>query len=337
MGLPKGFRKNIKLTKPKVGFERRQELLDDIDNQGTFLPRGIAYEDMDVSMIDMVNSDLGLVIEGEKVPVIFLTIQKWAEFNATWTHSDKYKNVKIPFITVVRQPNVQVGTNQAGNWNIPGNRGYTYIKVPTFEAGRKGVDVYKIPQPTSVDVTYEVRLFCNRMQHINNYHSVVQELFNSRQHYIFPNEHPMPVHLETSSDESVIQDFNKRKYYVQLIELKLLGYILDEDNFEVIPTVNRLTVGEQVPDGDKKGRRSSDVTYTLFYSSGAVDSYTVTSEFATNFYDITNMININTVDIYIDNVLVELPIDVVGGTEIRFDITRTDNNEDSSFILNGLK
>ena len=50
-----------------------------------------------------------------KVPVIFLSIQRWAEFAKTWQFSDENKNIKMPFITIVRKPDAQVGTNYAGD------------------------------------------------------------------------------------------------------------------------------------------------------------------------------------------------------------------------------
>ena len=121
--LPKGFIKNIKIVKPKTGVAKREELIDDFSKGGTFLPRGVMYEDMDKSFIDFVDKDLTLSVDGEKVPVIFLTLQRWSEFSKTWQHSDKYKNIKMPFITVVRQPNPQVGNNQSGLYNIPGRTG----------------------------------------------------------------------------------------------------------------------------------------------------------------------------------------------------------------------
>jgi len=334
--LPKGFIKNLKLTKPVVGFERRQQLLNDIDNSGTFLPRGVHYEDMDGTFIEMVNSNISVIIDGERVPVIFLTIQKWSEFSKTWQHSDEYKNVKIPFITVVRKPDVQVGTNQAGNWNIPGNRGYTYVKVPTFESGRKGIDVYKIPQPTSVDVTYEIRFFCNRMSEINLFNENLQLLFQSRQHYIYVNGHPMPIIMDNVSDESNTEDFNKRKFYVQKVDVKLLGYILNENDFEVIPTVNRMVVNE-VSDNVKKKRISSNITYTVNLLAGSVDTYQIISEFNSTLTNISNEVNIDSLEIYLNNTLVNLPFSVNSGDEIEFVITRVNINEDSSFILNGFK
>ena len=242
MAFPQGFKKNLKITNQKVGPELRQEYLDDIDYKSTYLPKGVEYEDMDGTFIDFVNQDLELDLDGNTVPVIFLTLTKWAEFSKTWGFTDKFKNIKMPFITIVRKPDAQVGTNQAGIWNIPGHKLYTYIKIPTLVGGRKGVDTYKIPQPTSVDITYEVRLFCNRMKDLNKFHKTIQTTFNSRQFYVNVNGHPMPIHLENIGDESQLTDFDKRRFYVQNFEMKLLGYILDEKEFECIPMVNRGSV-----------------------------------------------------------------------------------------------
>jgi hypothetical protein len=50
---------------------------------------------------------------------------------------------------------------------------------------------------------------------------------------------PMPLKLESIGDESNIEDFENRRFYVQMFEMKLLGYILDEDDYEVVPTINR--------------------------------------------------------------------------------------------------
>lgn len=342
MPLPKGFIKNIKLKVPKVGPARRQEMLDEIDNQGTFLPRGVGYEDMDKAFIESINKDFEVVIDGEKVPVIFLTIQRWAEFSKTWQHSDEFKDIKLPFITIVRKPDVQVGTNQAGNWNIPqGQRMYTYVKVPTNESGRKGVDLYKIPQPTSVDVTYEVRLFCNRMRDLNKLHKIVHQQFNARQHFISPNGHPMPVHLETIGDESPIDDFENRRFYVQLFEMKLLGYLLDEDKFEVVPTVNRALVVAELVENIVKPRikvttdkEASLVNYSFIFKPRANSDVTFTSEYDIKFTNISNEVNITGMIIKVNGVTVTTPFVVTAGDTIFIDITKN-YTDTSSFLLSG--
>jgi hypothetical protein len=294
-----------------------------------------------------------LEIDGKKVPVLFLTLQRWSEFSKTWQFSDKYRDIEMPFITIVRQPNPQVGRNQAGLFNIPGRKTYTYMKVPTFEGGRTGVDTYKIPQPTSVDLTYEVRLFCNRMRDLNKLNQLIQKIFQSRQHYIRVNGHPMPIHLDNIGDESNIDDFENRRFYVQPFEMALYGYILDESDFEVIPTVNRAVVLTELFDGIsrvkfkiKSNVVDNGVTFNFVFQKGSnvsqnVDMFSFTSDINVVFHEISNLINISNIEIKINNILVfsgttlttDLTIDKWDNVSIK--IIRTDANSNSTFTLNG--
>ncbi len=351
--VPKGFKKDINIVRQPYGFEQRQGYLDDISNKGTFLPRGVMYEDMDTTFIEFVEKDLAIEIDGKKVPVLFLTLQRWSEFSKTWEFSDKYRDIEMPFITIVRQPNPQVGRNQAGLFNIPGRKTYTYIKVPTFEGGRTGVDTYKIPQPTSVDLTYEVRLFCNRMRDLNKLNQLIQKIFQSRQYYIRVNGHPMPIHLENIGDESNIDDFENRRFYVQPFEMVLYGYILDESDFEVIPTVNRVVVLTELYDGISRVKFKikpnivdNTVEFNFVFQKGSnpsqnVDIFSFTSDICVRFSEINNLINISNIEIKINNVLIfsgtslinDLLIDKWDNVSIK--ITRTDVNGNSTFTLKG--
>ena len=239
MGLPKNYRKNLNITPPKQGFAARQQILDHIANPGTYLPKGLLHEDMDRDFIEYVENDIDLVLGGKKVPVIFLSIQRWAEFAKTWQFSDKNKNIKIPFITIVRKPDAQVGTNYAGAYNIPGKPTFTYMKIPTWDGNIKSFDIYQIPQPVSIDLQYEVRLFCNKMRDLNLFNKKLLESFAAGQKYLRINGHPIPLMLDSIGDESVISNLDERKYYVQLFTIKMLGYLLDENEFKVFPAISR--------------------------------------------------------------------------------------------------
>lgn len=311
--MQKGYKTNINIVNQKIGFPRRQEILDDIADKGTFLPKGVLEEDMDQSFIEFLKSDKGLVlnIDGEKVPVLFLTIQRWTEFTKTWEFTDENKNIQMPFISVVRRPDIQQGQNQAGLWNIPGKRTYTYMKVPTWDGIRKGIDLYKIPQPTPVDITYEVRLFTNRMKDLNKFNSIIQRAFQSRQCYISVNGHPMPLHLETIGDESNIDDFESKRFYVQLFEMKLLGYILDESDYEVIPTINRSLVTLEVDeeriyndvifDPVKKGNQ---IVYNFVWKPKSNNQFTFTAQYGAMFTQLDNIENISRIVIKVNNLVV---------------------------------
>ena len=308
---PKGYITNIKVKDQKVGPDRRQEILDGISDKGTFLPRGVLEEDMDQAFIEFANSDKGfsISIDGVKVPVLFLTIQRWMEFSKTWQISDKFKNVELPFITIIRKPDIQQGQNQAGLWNIPGNRTYTYMKVPTWDGIRSGIDLYKIPQPTSVDMTYEIRLFTNRMKDLNKFNRIIQRAFQSRQCYINVNGHPMPLHLESIGDESNIDDFENRRFYVQMFDMKLLGYILDEEDFEVIPTTNRTMLTLEVEDKNivnntifESFTDVNGVTFNFDFKPKSNPEFSFTNKYDVSFTQLTGIIGITRIVITVNDI-----------------------------------
>jgi hypothetical protein len=89
-----------------------------------------------------------------------------------------------------------------------------------------------------VDITYNVKIFCNRMRELNDFNKKVLQKFSSRQAYTFIKGHYIPIIWENVSDESELT-IEKRKYYIQNYEFKLLGFIMDENEFEVVPAISR--------------------------------------------------------------------------------------------------
>jgi hypothetical protein len=341
MGLPKNYRKNVSILPKKFGPEQRQELLDQVMDNGTYLPRGVMLEDLDASFVDFIKNDLEITIDGEKVPVILLTIQRWMEFSRTWEFTDKYKDIKIPFITIVRKPDIQPGTEQQSLWNTATRLTYNYYQVPTFDGIRKGVDVYKIPQPTAVDVNYEVRIFTNKMRDLNKMQVKVHQAFRSRQFYISPNGHPMPIVLDNIGDESPINDFENRRFYIQMFEMRLQGYILDSDEFEVIPSKNRALLMYETEDKVvgpiikiKAEKDTSLIMYNLIFKPYASTEFKNIANFDIKFTELSGLFNISSLVITHNNNIVTVPFVVSAGDEIKFNITKPVKLE-GRFTLNG--
>jgi hypothetical protein len=242
MALPKKkIIKNIPLTESKTLLPRRQELVDKINRDGTYLPKSLLHADLDGGMLDFVKNELKTVVDGKVVPMIdiLITTQNWAQFTQTWDIQNLDKNSEPPFITIVRIPEVKFGSNPALVYNIPNRRQYFYAQVPTWDGQRSGMDIYKIPQPVPVDITYQVKIVCNRMRELNQFNKNVIEKFASRQAYQVIKGHYIPIVQGNISDESVM-DIEKRKYYVQSYEFTMLGFLIDEDEFEVSPAISRV-------------------------------------------------------------------------------------------------
>mgnify|MGYP003646639283 FL=1 len=320
MALPKKLKKNLNIVPGPVqghypyGYngistpDRRKELADLITEDGTFLPKSVLHADLDRGMLDFVSNDIQVATSGKKIPVIdrILTLQRWAEFAQTWKFANQDKNVELPFIVVVRKPDVQYGTNPALQYTIPDRKQFHFAKVPTWDGNRKGYDVYTIPQPVPVDVTYDVKLICNRMRALNQFNKVVLQKFTSRQAYTFVNGHYIPIILESIGDESVI-DTEERRYYQQNYQFQLQGFLIDEEEFEVTPAVSRtiLLMGDE--ETNHKTKTPPRIKDKINLSS-TTTATTKTYNYKTN-ASIIRSENITSVTLSINGVMVRGPLD----------------------------
>jgi len=282
MALPKNpiFKKQIKmdidLVPPKTLSARREQLLQFINEDGTYLPQSVLHADLDGGMLEFVKNELKTIVSGKDINVIdkIITNQRWSQFTETWNFKDDDFNVQLPFITLVRQPEVKYGTNPSLQYTIPVRKQFYYATVPTWNGNQKGYDVYTIPQPVPVDINYSVKIICNRMRELNTFNKNVLQTFSSRQAYTFIKGQYVPIIMNNISDESVI-DVERRNYYIQSYDFTMLGYLIDEEEFEVKPAISRVVqlfeVDTQVPKGLRAQTIPSnpdEFTYKLLYTSG---------------------------------------------------------------------
>lgn len=344
MALPKKIKKDINLLTPKPVIDpysgdgpEFQKL-----NPGN-LPRGIDFADLDNGFVDWVKKDLNIVIEGEVVPVSFLTAQRWSEFTRTWQNSDKYKNIKIPFMSVVRKPDAQPGTNPQ-DFNIPLKDYRIPVSIiPKWDGNKKGADVYLIPQPVGVDLTYTVRFFTYRMNELNVLNQKVLSSFASAQSYVNIKGHYFPIMLESIGDESTVDDLEGKRYYVQTYELKMLAYTLDEEKFEIRPALERAILSYEVETKRPKvltkfikDETKNDKTINLILQFLTNSPTSVTFQSDTTAYLVTlDIDNVTAVTIRVNGNIVSLPFQINLEDMVSISIVRTNTTQLSEIILRG--
>jgi hypothetical protein len=342
MPLPK-IKKNIPLTQSKTLLPRRQELVDKINRDGTYLPKSILHADLDGGFLNFVKTDLKTVVDGKVIPMvdILVTTQNWSQFTETWNIQNIDKNVEPPFITVVRIPEVKFGTNPATLYNIPNRKQYFYAQVPTWDGQRHGADIYKIPQPVPVDITYNVKIVCNRMRELNSFNKNVIEMFASKQAYTVIKGHYIPIVMGNISDESVL-DLEKRKYYVQSYEFILLGFLIDEDEFEVSPAISRVL---QVVEFETQTTRKQPKKLSNPASTTLDVLFVVGNNIITQIFDYTVDLNLGETDnvesfeVYINNDYYGSDIEQIQlntNDTIKLIIVKNDDTKDSIIKLNNL-
>jgi hypothetical protein len=343
MGLPKKIKKTLNLIPEKTGMDRRIELLDDINRDGTYLPKSLLHEDLDRGFLDFVKNDLKLSVEGKSIPVvdILITTQNWAQFTQTWDIKNIDKNVSVPFITTVRTPEVKFGTIPSLRYNIPNRKQYYYAMVPNWSGERKGVDVYTIPQPVPVDIKYSVKIICNRMRELNKFNKIILEKFASRQAYTQIKGHYIPIQMDEISDESVL-DLEKRKYYMQSYDFTLMGFLIDEEEFEIKPGISRAFQIFETNTSSKRRKlnkfpKNSDQIDLVFNYPVGTTTYSYEFEYTTN-VKLINSNNITSYQIYINNLyygndisqLTTGQIQINSGDTLRIDIVKNNSSYEST-------
>lgn len=313
MALPKNpiFKKQIKmdidLVPSKILSARRHELLQYINDDGTYLPQSVLHADLDGGMLEFVKDELKTTVSGKDISVIdkIITNQRWSQFTETWNFKDQDFNVSLPFITVVRQPEVKYGTNPSTQYTIPVRKQFYYATVPTWNGNQKGYDVYTIPQPVPVDINYSVKIICNRMRELNTFNKNVLQTFSSRQAYTFIKGQYVPIIMNNISDESVI-DIERRNYYIQSYDFTMLGYLIDEEEFEVKPAISRVIQMFEVDTQVAQGRRAQPIPenpdeflYNLYYTESNTSLIDNEVDYRVNL-TLINSENINSYDVYIN-------------------------------------
>ncbi len=160
MPLPKQVIPTLPLVPKKTLSARREQLLEYINKDGTYLPKSVLHADLDRGMLDFVKNDLKVVTGGKTVPMvdIILTTQNWSQYVETATFVNLDYNVEPPFITVVRSPEVKYGTNPSLQYTIPNRKQFYYASVPTWNGNEQGMDIYTIPQPVFSTSHYTITL-----------------------------------------------------------------------------------------------------------------------------------------------------------------------------------
>ena len=253
--------------------------------------------------------------------------------------------MKIPFITIVRKPEIQQGTMVNQAFNIPGKPRFSYFTVKTWNGNIEGADVYQIPQPVPVDLSYEVRLFSFRLRELNAFNKKMNKQYAAKQRYLKVNNAYFPTILESIGDESTIQDFEARRYYVQMFEIKLKGYILDGDDFVFVkPAISREILLTEVKTSPTylplisqphKKEARKEYTLDISYEIGAADTVTFSNSTVYTLLS-TTFDNIATIVIEVDSVVATPPIKLVGTETIEVTITRDDSTKAAVATLHGV-
>lgn len=232
---PKKTITKVKLTDDTVyGKDRHRSYPKTILQDAPIFPKPLEYEDIDNAMFNFVDEYIPMVIKGKSTPTFTLySNQRFSEYSQSWEHTDEDGNLLMNFKTISRENNPKPGENQGGYWNIPGNKRHTLLIRDVLEDnGEEAYEIYSMGQPFAVDLTYRISIITDLFENINAFNQKINGLFKARQCYIRPNGHFLPVTLEDINDNTEYT-ISERKFYNQTVTVKVMAYIISENDFKI--------------------------------------------------------------------------------------------------------
>lgn len=344
---PKKYINRVKLTDSEQGNAVRAGYAKTMLENAPIFPLPLEYKDIDREMLNFCNNNVPIIIKGKKVPTFTLySNQRFSEYSQTWKYTDEENNILLNFKTITRENNPKKGTSHGNYWNIPGeNRQTLLIRDVLDDNGTESYEIYSMCQPFTVDIQYRISFVTDLFENLNEFNTIFHNLFKSRQFYIRPNGHYIPLTLEDISDstEYTISDL---KLYRQTVTIKCMAYIIQEKDFKIdkVPKNHKLLM-----QGDTKSMKPK-INLEEYYQDKIEN---VSIDLSVDFeswhdkvvFDIDTDFNVETVELYNiryarifvnDNIgTINKPFNLKNGDNIRIRITHIDPQEKARIILKG--
>ncbi len=312
---------------PRVNDIMKMQVID-----SNLLPKPVSYRDIDLAVTSFVTNNFNVQSISEEIKTFFFVPQRMSEFTKTWEMLDENKNVLPNFKIVTKENNPKPGTLQGGKFNIPGE---PYFDIGTFNKwdGNKNITVTcKVKQPYCVDIIYNVKFITNRLSLLNEMNNCVINEFKSKQSYVVVNGHYMSMVLEDIGDESEY-DLDQRKILVQNFQIKLTGYIINEEDIIFEENIVRKIVDAHID-------VNNNINSMLFDDGLHIDFPVNSKSFivfkSNDWYNIVNVItddNIMSYNIKINNRNVNGGFEIDKYDKISITIKRNDVSKPTKIIL----
>lgn len=228
----------------------RRNINNNLDKQfenHDYLPQRLFIEDLDQAANDFVVSlNLALIDKNQNhipVPVIFLGQERWAELKSNWKYlkDEGGKEVSMPFMALGRN-GIKPSESPLKRTTIPVKRLFPFVRVPVITDGKlRGYDIWKVPQPVRVDVSYELRFFTHYLQHVNSfYEKMLYKGFSDGQAYIKVNGYDVYLDMGQPSEENSLGEITADRRFQIIIPLTLHGKLVDPADFEKVKTITKI-------------------------------------------------------------------------------------------------
>jgi hypothetical protein len=221
--------------------------LDKSFENHSYLPQTLLLEDLDQGIVDFLKN-LNISVDTEDgikrpVPLIFLAQELWAEKKMNWKsfRNENGEELTRPFMAIGRT-GVKKGSSPL-KYTIPQKKKFKFLKVPVFDGTIKGYDLYKIPQPTYIDIEYELRFVTHYILDVNEfYQTFLKNGYSNGEGYLKVNGYHITSLAGDPSEDNTEDDIKDEKIFQIVVPITVHGKLIDPTEFERVNTITKISI-----------------------------------------------------------------------------------------------
>jgi hypothetical protein len=220
-------------------------LLNDQFRNSNLLPQKLEIRDFDKAIKDHFSSFNLSVVQTDgnlrPVPVHWLNQELWAERRSYWFNmtNENGKEMSKPFMAIVRK-GIKQGTSPL-KYTIPVKKAFTYVKVPKFNGSTKEFDLIKIPQPTYIDIDYELRFVTSYYRDLNKFYETLFNRYSDLQSYMNVNGHQIRSIISEPSEDHQVEIDDERIFQVS-VPIVVHGKLIDPKDYKRVNTISKIKI-----------------------------------------------------------------------------------------------
>lgn len=317
---------------------RKEEIYKEPLENNVHTIQGISFDDIDGAVIAKIKEVLS-DNQNNKISIYDFSRDRFNEIVQSWENKTKDDSFNLPFVNISRDSTPKRGTKFNNvSYNIPGNEMYRLIKVPIVDSsGLKQYEHYQVPQPTTVDLKYEINIIANTLKEINQYDEKMLLAFKSAQLYVKVNGyHYMPLTIDNDSEDKGEDNIDKRRFYSHNYSIMLKGYIVPQEEIKMVRSAKNMKLNVKLSNQDKQCFTDTNVfkkdgdecllSLNFFFKRRGANEKDTVIKNNLNFYS-DNLDDSNLYEIYLNGVLQSFPFTASVGDELKIvNISGLDKN-----------
>lgn len=307
---------------------RKEEIYKEPLHNNVHTIQGISIDDIDGAVIQKIKEILSYN-KDKKISIYDFSRDRFNEIVQSWENKTKDDSYNLPFVNISRDSTPKRGTKFNNiSYNIPGNELYRLIKVPIKDStGLTQYEHYQVPQPTSIDLDYEINIISNTLKEINTFDEKMLLAFKSAQLYVKVNGyHYMPLTIDNDAQDKGEDAIDKRRFYSHTYNITLKGYIIPQEEIKMVKSAKNMKLNVKLSNQDeqcftdtnvfKKDGNECLLSLNFFFKKRSEnEQFTVVKNNLELYSD--NLNNATYYDLFVNGVEQSIPVNVNIGDELK--------------------